>query len=321
VDKFLKNKLQKTNIHPKNMRQSSPKQKSENFLNAELDLISSSYKMLMYREGFSHPNTYYSKKKHFAEPQDKEYLMLSMIERFVGRSNCFFRKHDQLNGKTYSPATMIEFWRIFQDDTEERLVLRMFHPTKNVLAYELFDYLLENFHVKMQLNLYYELMRVGKTEAIGASKPRCLEQDELSDFTWKKMTKQDFAKHLSHLYSKYPCRGRIDIYKDTYMKNHFYEEITPIEKTNQLPVIDEQANKNMLGIWAKCLETIYSNVEESAFQTWFIPIIPVKLEGNQLILQLPSIFFYHWIEENYVDLLRKALDNSIGKSGEIGYIL
>ena len=132
------------NTHPNNLAKQFSLKKSVNFLNAELDLINSSYKMLMYREGFSHPNTYYSKKKHFAEPQDKEYLMLSMIERFIGRNNCFFRKHDQLNGKTYSPATMIEFWRIFQDDTEERLVLRMFHPTTNVLSYEVFDYLIDN---------------------------------------------------------------------------------------------------------------------------------------------------------------------------------
>ena len=79
------------NTHPNNLAKQFSLKKSVNFLNAELDLINSSYKMLMYREGFSHPNTYYSKKKHFAEPQDKEYLMLSMIERFIGRNNCFFR--------------------------------------------------------------------------------------------------------------------------------------------------------------------------------------------------------------------------------------
>jgi hypothetical protein len=311
------------NTYPKNLSKPSfsEKKKPENFLNAELDLINSSYKMLMYREGFSHPNTYYSKKKHFAEPQDKEYLMLSMIERFVGRSNCFFRKPDQSNGKTYSPATLIEFWRIFQDDTEERLVLRMFHPTKNILSYELFDYLLDNFQVKMKLNSYYELMRVGKTEAIGASKPRSLEQDELTDFTWKKMTQQDFARHLAHLYAKYPTRGRIDIYKATYQKNHFYEVTPQIEDASQATISAELSHKNMLIIWAKCLEFICQNVEENAFRTWFLPIIPIKLENKKLVLQLPSSFFYDWIEENYVDLLRKTLDQTIGQDAILEYVL
>lgn len=308
------------NTYPKNLPQPSYPKKSENFLNAELDLINSSYKMLMYREGFPHPNTYYSKKKHFAEPQDKEYLLLSMIERFVGRNNCFFRKHDQLNGKTYSPATMIEFWRIFQDDTQERLVLRMFHPINNVLSYELFDYLLENFQVQSKLNLYYELMRVGKTEAIGTSKPRCLEQDELTDFTWKKMTKQDFAKHLAHLYAKYPSRGRIDIYKDAYMNKYFYEE-SSINKNSKLKSFEQQADKNLIRVWAKCLKFICSNIEENAYYTWFLPIIPLKLENNKLTLQLPSTFFYHWIEENYVDLLRKTIDQHIGQDTILEYIV
>ena len=305
------------NTYPKNLPQPSYPKKSENFLNAELDLINSSYKMLMYREGFSHPNTYYSKKKHFAEPQDKEYLMLSMIERFVGRNNCFFRKHDQLNGKTYSPATMIEFWRIFNDDTEERLVLRMFHPTNNILSYEVFDYLIENFQVKSKLNLYYELMRVGKTETIGVSKPRSLEQDELTDFTWKKMPKQEFAKHIAHLYAKYPLRGRIDIYKETYIKKYFDEKIYPVHPVTA----EKQADKNVIKVWANCLEYICSNVDKNAFQTWFLPIHPLKLENNKLTLKLPSTFFYHWIEENYVDLLRKTIDHYIGHDTILEYIV
>lgn len=305
------------NTYPKHLSHISSLKKSENFLNAELDLINSSYKMLMYREGFSHPNTYYSKKKHFAEPQDKEYLMLSMIERFVGRNNCFFRKHDQSNGKTYSPATMIEFWRIFNDDTEERLVLRMFHPTNNILSYEVFDYLIENFQVKSKLNLYYELMRVGKTEAIGLSKPRSLEQDEITDFTWKKMPKQEFAKHIAHLYAKYPSRGRIDIYKETYMKKYFYEEIPQ----TQLVTTEKQDDNNVIKVWAKCLEYICLNVDKNAFQTWFLPILPLKLEDNKLTLQLPSTFFYHWIEENYVDLLRKTIDHHIGQDATLEYIV
>lgn len=312
------------NIYPSNQPSSANKvwlKKSENFFHAELDLINSSYKMLMYREGFNHPNTYYSKKKNFEEAQDKEYLMLSMIERFIGRSNCFFRKFDQKNGKTYSPATMIEFWRIFQDDTEERLVLRMFHPTKNIIPFELFDYLKDNERVKIKLYQYYELLRVGKTEAIGASKPRRLESDELNDFSWKKIPLEDFAKHLAHLYTKYPSRGRIDIYKEAYMKNNYSTETASLQKqaNQQRCSVEIKPVNEAFGIWAKCLEFICTNIEENAYRTWFLPIIPIKIEGNKLVLQLPSIFFYHWIEENYVDLMRKVLDHSIGKEGELEY--
>jgi chromosomal replication initiator protein len=62
-------------------------------------------------------------------------------------------------------------------------------------------------------------------------------------------------------------------------------------------------------------------VEENAFRTWFLPIIPIKLENKKLVLQLPSSFFYDWIEENYVDLLRKTLDQTIGHDAVLEYIL
>ena len=308
--------------------------KPVNFLQAELDATNSTYKMLMYREGFSHPNTYYSKKKDFAEPDDKQYLMLSMIERFIGRNNCFFRKPDVVNGKTYSPVTMIEFWRIFQDDTQDKLILRMFHPTQNTIPFKLYDYLVHNEVVKRKLLNYYELLRVGKTEAIGGSKARKLVIDEEKDFSWEKMPIDDFAIHLAHLYSKYPSRGRIDIYKDAYMARNYATPnlspkspsmntnvasiATPIQNTVKPTA---QPSKNINSVWAMCLEFICMNVPESAFKTWFIPISPIKIEADTLVLKLPSEFFYNWIEENYVDIMRKALDKSLGKQSKLEYII
>jgi len=40
-----------------------------------------------------------------------------------------------------------------------------------------------------------------------------------------------------------------------------------------------------------------------------------------LILQLPSIFVYQWIEENYVDLLRKTIDYHIGQDTILEYVV
>ena len=70
--------------------------------------------------------------------------------------------------------------------------------------------LLENFQIKSRLNLYSELIRVAKIEAIGVSNSRSLEQDKPTDFTCK-----NFVKHIAHLHSKYPSRGKIEIYKDS----------------------------------------------------------------------------------------------------------
>ncbi|MFN6076429.1 MAG: DnaA N-terminal domain-containing protein, partial [Fluviicola sp.] len=52
-------------------------------------------------------------------------------------------------------------------------------------------------------------------------------------------------------------------------------------------------------VWSACLEVIKDNLSAVSFKTWFEPIIPVKLENNTLTIQVPSHFFYEWLEEHY----------------------
>lgn len=72
-------------------------------------------------------------------------------------------------------------------------------------------------------------------------------------------------------------------------------------------------------VWNKCLQVIRENISEQSYRTWFEPIIPAKVEGAKLTIQVPSQFFYEWLEENYVQLLRKALDFAIGRNGLLEY--
>lgn len=66
---------------------------------------------------------------------------------------------------------------------------------------------------------------------------------------------------------------------------------------------------------------IRENVTEQSFKTWFEPIVPYKLINKRLIIQVPSQFFYEWLENNYVKVLRKALDYAIGKDGQLEYTI
>ena len=72
-------------------------------------------------------------------------------------------------------------------------------------------------------------------------------------------------------------------------------------------------------IWEKCLKLIRSQVEEQSFKTWFEPIQPHLLNGNTLIVQVPSIYFYEYLEEKYVGLLRKAIVSVLGSQGKLEY--
>lgn len=72
-------------------------------------------------------------------------------------------------------------------------------------------------------------------------------------------------------------------------------------------------------IWNACLKVIKDNIPLQAFKTWFEPIVPVKLENNVLTIQVPSHFFYEWLEEHYITLLRKVIKKEIGNEGQLEY--
>jgi len=69
----------------------------------------------------------------------------------------------------------------------------------------------------------------------------------------------------------------------------------------------------------KCLMIIKEDISEHNFNTWFTPIVPLKFSNNTLTLEVPSQFFYEWLEENYVSIFRKAIDLVIGKNGMLEY--
>ena len=76
---------------------------------------------------------------------------------------------------------------------------------------------------------------------------------------------------------------------------------------------------NHIEIWRECLKVIKDNTQEQAFKTWFKPIVPVSLKDNILTIQVPSQFFYEWLEEHYIDLLRTTIKKVLGDSGKLEY--
>jgi len=72
-------------------------------------------------------------------------------------------------------------------------------------------------------------------------------------------------------------------------------------------------------IWENCLKIIKDNIGDQAFKTWFDPIKPVRLEGNVLTIQVPSQFFYEWLEENYISLLKTTIKKELGVTGRLEY--
>ncbi len=74
-----------------------------------------------------------------------------------------------------------------------------------------------------------------------------------------------------------------------------------------------------ISVWEQCLKLIKTKVAEQSFNTWFKPINAVKLDNNVLTIQVPSQFFYEWIEEHYVHILKESLVLTIGERAKLEY--
>lgn len=72
-------------------------------------------------------------------------------------------------------------------------------------------------------------------------------------------------------------------------------------------------------VWENCLKIIKDNVPTQSFKTWFEPIKALKLDGAVLTIQVPSLFFYEWLEEHYVNLLRKTIKHELGADARLEY--
>jgi chromosomal replication initiator protein len=74
-----------------------------------------------------------------------------------------------------------------------------------------------------------------------------------------------------------------------------------------------------VAVWERCLAVIKDNVPGSSYKTWFEPIEPVKLTEKVLTIQVPSAFFYEYLEEQFIDILRRTLRMVLGNGAKLEY--
>lgn len=79
------------------------------------------------------------------------------------------------------------------------------------------------------------------------------------------------------------------------------------------------SDSNLKDLWGRCLKVIFDNIPSTAYKTWFVPIVPLKFENNQLTIQVPSNFFYEILEERYIDLMGRTIRKFFGDGVKLGY--
>ncbi|MDR2123033.1 MAG: chromosomal replication initiator protein DnaA [Flavobacteriaceae bacterium] len=78
-------------------------------------------------------------------------------------------------------------------------------------------------------------------------------------------------------------------------------------------------SETAISIWKACLQYIRDNISEKSYLTWFQPIKAVKLQDKVLTIQVPSKFYYEYLEENYIKIIKSALIKTLGKEAKLVY--
>ncbi|PJF34053.1 MAG: chromosomal replication initiator protein DnaA, partial [Phototrophicales bacterium] len=78
-------------------------------------------------------------------------------------------------------------------------------------------------------------------------------------------------------------------------------------------------SENCVSVWNQCLSIIKESINPQSYATWFEPITPLKLLEDTLTVQVPSQFFYEWLEGHYSGLINKALLQVVGENARLSY--
>ncbi|HDR04042.1 MAG TPA: chromosomal replication initiator protein DnaA [Candidatus Marinimicrobia bacterium] len=74
-------------------------------------------------------------------------------------------------------------------------------------------------------------------------------------------------------------------------------------------IVDNFAHRETIHLWETIMGDLRKLLPEHSYQTWFMPIKPVKQNGETLTLSVPNRFYAEWIESNYKELLTRVLEN------------
>ncbi len=79
------------------------------------------------------------------------------------------------------------------------------------------------------------------------------------------------------------------------------------------------AEKKYNEIWSECLRIIENIIGAQMFDRWFKPLKPVSLQDSTITVEVPSDFYRKYLEEVYLDVLKKTLKRVIGPDARLVY--
>ena len=74
-------------------------------------------------------------------------------------------------------------------------------------------------------------------------------------------------------------------------------------------------------VWGDCLGFLKQKSQPQTFKTWFEPMRAVWFEKNELVIHVPSQFFYEWVDSHYLPVLKEALKNSSVSGAHFKFVI
>ena len=74
-----------------------------------------------------------------------------------------------------------------------------------------------------------------------------------------------------------------------------------------------------IAVWNNCLRIIEQIIEPKKFDMWFKPLKPVSFQDSTLTIEVPTDFFREYLEDLYLDVLKKTLRRVIGTDARLVY--
>jgi len=91
-----------------------------------------------------------------------------------------------------------------------------------------------------------------------------------------------------------------------------------MESSTQL-LVNPSEEDQARAVWSACLDRIRESVNTQSFKTWFEPMVPLHLRAGKLTVQVPSQFFYDWLEEHYYTVINETIATVLGKDAYLEY--
>ncbi|NOY44789.1 MAG: chromosomal replication initiator protein DnaA [Deltaproteobacteria bacterium] len=71
-------------------------------------------------------------------------------------------------------------------------------------------------------------------------------------------------------------------------------------------------------IWRSVLSDLESSLPTQTFQTWIRPIRPLRLDGDELLVEVPSKFFADWLQDHdYLSLIERSATGHAGRPVQV----